>query len=239
MAASGAALILFLRRERTASCPAYDLPFLARNRTFALSNLAAALNYAATFAVTFYLALYLQEIRGLSPRAAGLLMAFQPLLQTLLSPVAGKLSDRFDPGKVASVGMASCAVGLALLSLVGPGTPIRFVLVPLGCLGVGFGLFSSSNTNAILTSAGPGRSGFASASVSVMRVLGQAVSMGTVSTAFALTLGGQTLNASTHGAYLQAQRGSFILFALICTAGVFLSAARGTVIEGTTNEKGG
>ncbi len=228
---SGSALLFgrFLAREIRVPCPAYDVRFLTTNRAFACSNAAAALNYAATFAVAFFMALYLQEVRGLSSRDTGLVLAFQPLIQAVLSPVAGRLSDRFDPGRVASGGMAFCAVGVGLLALLDARTSTGFLLIPLGLLGVGFALFSSPNTNAILRTVPPERLGFASASISVMRTLGQIVSMGIVSTAFALALGRRALSPALHPAYLSAQRTCFLLFAGICVVGILLSSIRGEV----------
>ena len=44
--------------------PVLDLKLFAKNMTFAFSNLAALINYSATFAVTFLLSLYLQVVVG-------------------------------------------------------------------------------------------------------------------------------------------------------------------------------
>ena len=114
-----ATLVGFVAWERRAAHPLLDMALFAENRVFAFSNLAALINYAATFAVGFLLSLYLQSVRGLGAQAAGGLLAVQPLVQAALSPFAGRLSDRVDPRVVASSGMGLIAVGLALLALVG------------------------------------------------------------------------------------------------------------------------
>ncbi len=75
------------------------------NRVFLFSNLAALINYSATFAVTFLISLYLQYIKKLSPQAAGLVLVSQPLMQAVLSTFTGRLSDRVEPRVVSSMGM--------------------------------------------------------------------------------------------------------------------------------------
>ena len=76
-----------------------------RNRVFAFSGIAALINYSATSAIGFFISLYLQYLKGLDARTAGLIMISQPIAMTLLSPIAGSLSDKKNPGVIASVGM--------------------------------------------------------------------------------------------------------------------------------------
>src|SRR5512136_1815874 len=54
----------FILRERRTRHPLLDVSLFTGNRVFALSNLAALINYSATFAVTFLLSFYLQTLRG-------------------------------------------------------------------------------------------------------------------------------------------------------------------------------
>ncbi len=140
-----AGLAAFTGWERRASAPLLDVT-LWYNRVFALSNVAALINYSATTAVAFLLSLYLQYIQGLPPQAAGLVLIAQPILQAALSPMAGRLSDRTEPRIVASAGMALTATGLTLLIFLGWETPLAYIVATLGLLGVGFALFSSPTT---------------------------------------------------------------------------------------------
>ncbi|MGB5879108.1 MAG: MFS transporter, partial [Thermoanaerobaculia bacterium] len=99
-------LILFVRYELRIDHPVLEIDLFRHNTVFSMSNLAALINYAATFAVGFLLSLYLQRVRGLAPQDAGLVLIAQPVVQALVSPLAGKLSDRSEPRTVASLGMA-------------------------------------------------------------------------------------------------------------------------------------
>ncbi len=156
------AFLLFIWWESKNANPLLDLWLFRRNRVFAFSNLAALINYSATFAVGFLLSLYLQYIRGYSAETAGLILIAQPVLMALVSPWAGRLSDRVEPRLVASTGMALAVVGLAFLIFLGPDTSIVFLLFVLALLGLGFALFSSPNTNTIMSSVQPQHYGLAS-----------------------------------------------------------------------------
>jgi MFS family permease len=203
------------------------MALFARNRVFAFSNLAALINYAATFAVGFLLSLYLQSVRGLGAQAAGSLLAAQPLVQAGLSPFAGRLSDHVDPRLVASIGMGLIAFGLGLLAFVGRATPAAFVVACLVLLGAGFGLFSSPNTNAVMGSVERRSYGVASATLATMRLVGQMLSMGVASGVLALFVGREAIGPDHATGFVAGMRLAFALYALLCVAGVFASLARG------------
>jgi EmrB/QacA subfamily drug resistance transporter len=222
-----AALAAFVAWERRAGDPLLDVTLFARNRVFAFSNLAALINYAATFAVGFLLSLFLQSVRGLGAQAAGALLAAQPLVQAALSPFAGRLSDRVDPRLVASSGMGLTAVGLALLTLVGPATSAAFVVGCLVLLGAGFGLFSSPNSNAVMASVEARSFGVAAATLAVARLLGQVLSMGLASLVLALHLGHAPGISEPAVGFVSGMRAAFALFAVLCGVGVLASLARG------------
>ena len=84
---------VFLGIENKISNPVFEIRLIMKNRVFAFSGIAALINYSATSAIGFFISLYLQYLKGLDARTAGLIMISQPIAMTLLSPVAGKLSD--------------------------------------------------------------------------------------------------------------------------------------------------
>ncbi|MGB5889388.1 MAG: MFS transporter, partial [Thermoanaerobaculia bacterium] len=209
--------------------PVLEIDLFRHNTVFALSNLAALINYAATFAVGFLLSLYLQKVRGLAPQDAGLVLIAQPVVQALVSPLAGKLSDRSEPRTVASLGMAITLVGLVLLVFLDDTTPLRLVVGCLAVLGLGFGIFSSPNTNAIMGSVERRFFGVAGAMVGTMRQMGMMVSMGLVMTVLAVLMGSAEISGQNQALFLEAMRISFGLFAGLCFGGIFASLARGRV----------
>jgi EmrB/QacA subfamily drug resistance transporter len=234
-AISGGTLILvsfivlgvFLWWETRKKNPLLDMQLFRENRVFALSNLAALINYGATFSITFFLSLYLQYIWSLTPDQAGLILVIQPFVMAVLSSPAGRLSDRIDPGRVASVGMGLNAVGLLMLSFLDVNTSIPLLLAALVILGFGFALFASPNTNAIMGSVIPKYYGVASGTLGTMRLVGQMLSMGIAIMIFALIIGRVEITPAYYPAFLSSMKIGFLLFTIICFLGIYPSLARG------------
>ncbi len=221
------ALVIFILLELRISNPVLNMQLFLKNRVFAFSNLAALINYSATYAVTFLLSLYLQIARGFSAEYAGLVLVAQPLVQAIFSPVAGKLSDRMDPGRVASAGMMLTAAGLLLLTFLDSEKSVLFIIGCLVLLGAGFGIFSSPNTNAIISSVNRMFYGVASGMVGTMRLLGQMLSMGLAMTVFAIFIGREQLEYADTALFTQSVHVAFILFSVMCVAGIACSLVRG------------
>ncbi|MCU0243704.1 MAG: MFS transporter [Acidobacteria bacterium] len=226
-AGGAAALAVFVRYELACAAPLLDLRLFRRNRIFAFSNLAAFFNYSATSAVAFLMSLYLQYLKGLPPHKAGLVLIAQPVVMAVASPFAGRLSDRVEPRVLASAGMALSAAGLVLFSLLGPDTGFGFIAASLALIGLGFGLFSSPNTNAVMGSVGRRHLGVASAALGTMRLTGQMMSAGTVLMIFAWVMGRVPITPPVYPQFLRSARLAFLFFAALCVAGVFASLARG------------
>ncbi|MEM0359657.1 MAG: MFS transporter [Candidatus Hadarchaeales archaeon] len=222
-------LLLFLFLERIRKEPMINPLLFRDNRVFLFSNLAALINYSATYAVTFLLSLYLQHPRSLSAGEAGTVMMVQPLLQTLLSPLAGKWSDRVEPQLVASLGMGLTSLGLFSLIFLGGETPLLQVILSLSLLGLGFALFSSPNTNAVMSSVEREFYGVASATLGTMRQVGQTMSMGITTMVLSLSLGRKKLEPEVYPSFMDTARVLFLLFSLLCFLGIFFSLARGKV----------
>lgn len=227
MISSGVCFAAFVSWERRNAMPIFDVDLFTSNRLFAFSNLAALIHYASTAAVGFLLSLYLQYVKGLSAQQAGLVMMTQPIVMTVFSPVAGRLSDRVTPGSLASAGMMLAAVSLGLFCFLGRDTPLGFVIVGLVVLGFGFALFSSPNTHAVMGAVPPPYYGAASGVLGTMRVVGQVVSMAVVMLIATLVIGSVRIGAENAHAFLRCQHLSFAIFAGLCLAGVFASLVRG------------
>ena len=217
----------FVRLETRKSNPVLDMNLFRRNTVFAFSNLAALVNYAATFAVGFLVSLYLQYVKGLTPQKAGLILIAQPVMMAVFSPLAGRLSDKIEPRFLASSGMALSVLGLLLLSFLGPATGFGFIVAALVVLGFGFALFSSPNTNAVMSSVEKPSYGVASATLGTMRATGQMLSMGAAMLIFSIFLGAARITPDVFPQFLAAVRTAFWFFAALCLGGVFASLSRG------------
>ena len=230
-------VVVFLIFENKVSNPVFDIRLIMRNRVFAFSGIAALINYSATSAIGFFISLYLQYLKGLDARTAGLIMISQPIAMTLLSPVAGKLSDKRNPGAIASIGMGITASGLILLCFITETTPDYFIVLLLLLMGIGFGLFSSPNSNAIMSSVEKRHLGVASGVVGTMRMVGQMMSMGIAMMLISLYIGEQTINPSTYPGLISAMRTGFIIFSILSVLGIFASLARHGKMGNESSEK--
>ncbi len=218
---------VFTKWELKHEHPVLNINLFRINRVFAFSNLAALINYSATFAVTFILSLYLQYIKALSPQNAGLVLIAQPIVMTIFSPIAGRLSDRIEPRIVSSIGMSFTVVGLALLTVLRDNTRLSYIIPCLMILGLGFGLFSSPNTNAVMGAVERKFYGVASGTLGTMRLTGQMLSMGIAMLIFALIIGRVEITPHYYPAFLKSVRIVFIIFSILCCGGVLASLARG------------
>jgi EmrB/QacA subfamily drug resistance transporter len=224
-----AGLVLFVLWELRVRHPVFEVTLFKENRLFAFSSLAALINYAATFAVTFLLSLYLQYIKGLNPQQAGVILVAQPVVMAVMSPVAGRFSDRIEPRVIASTGMGLTVTGLLLLLLLGDATSSAFVVAVLVLMGFGFALFSSPNMNAIMGAVEPRHFGIASGAVATMRLLGQMISMVIATVVFAIMFGSQAIEPANYHQFLTGIRIIFSICAGLCAMGIFFSLVRGNL----------
>lgn len=222
-------LLLFWRYESRTEYPMLDTRLFSHNRLFTYSSLSALINYTSTFAIVFFLSLYLQKVQGLSPRDAGAVIVAQPVMMALFSPIVGRLSDKIQPRYFATSGMAMCTTGLGMLAFLGPSTPIWIIVAILIWVGLGFALFSSPNMNTIMSSVERRQYGQASGLASSMRVFGQIISMSIVTLIFSLLFGSHSIEEVPNSVFLQAMRWGFIIFTLIGLPGIYFSFNRGNL----------
>ena len=223
----GCGLLAFILWELREKSPLLNINLFLQNRVFAFSNLAALINFSATFAVSFLLSLFLQYIKGYSPLHAGSILIFQPVTQVIFSPFAGRLSDRMEPRTLSSIGMAFTAAGLLLLIFLKEETGLSYIIPCLLLLGLGIALFSPPNTNAIMSSVEKRFYGVASGTTATMRVIGQMLSMGIATLIFALYIGPVQINAASHSLFLESLEAAFAVFTVLSFGGIFASLARG------------
>jgi EmrB/QacA subfamily drug resistance transporter len=219
----------FLRWEIGAKNPVVKISVFRHNTVFLFSNLAALINYSATFAVAFLLSLYLQYMKGYDPEMTGIILIAQPVVQAIFSPFAGRLSDRVEPRIVASAGMGLCVIGLAELAFLTPKTSLHMILASLIFLGLGFALFSSPNTNAIMSSVGKDDYGMASGMVSTMRLIGQMMSLGVAMVTFSVIMGHVEIAPDQLDKLMVSIKVAFGIFAGLCAIGTIFSLARGNL----------
>ena len=222
MAVFAGMLFLFVQHVRKEKYPVFNISLLVENKTFRRASITALINYASTFPIAFLISLYLQEVKSLDAQSAGMILIMQPVVQSVLSPFAGKLSDRGQPRYLALSGMAIIAVVLtAVAFFLTPDSPVVMLFIMLGLFGVGFAAFSSPNTNAIMGSVERKNYSMASATTGTVRLIGQALSMGVTTMIISIFIGDRAITPEVSTQLMKVIHVTFLLFALLSSFGVY------------------
>ena len=203
----------FLMERRTESpILKFDI-FKSRRSSFtALSML--FLNIAISAMATF-LSLYFQSLRGLEPQTTAFILAAQPLMVAVLSPVIGRAADRTENRFLPIGGLILITAGLLMLSFLSQETIIQFPVLALILVGVGQAMFSSPTTRIFMGSVDSKIYGMASSAFSTMIYLGQTLSLALMLFIFAIYLGQVEINPSNYQVFLDSMRVAFLVFSII------------------------
>ncbi len=227
-------LVAFIWVESHTAQPMVDLR-LFRIRAFAAGNASVVIVFIGLFTATFLLPFLLEDVSGMQPLEAGLLLTPIPLVTAVIAPFSGSLSDRIGSRLPASVGVAILAIGLlSLVTLPAGFAPIDLVW-RLALIGVGQGLFMSPNSSAVLGSVPRARLGTASGTLAQMRIDGQAfgiaLSGAIVAARVPVYLAGMTGVGAAQAqqrALALGIRDAFIAAGVLCAIGIVTSAVRGS-----------
>jgi len=125
--------------------------------------------------------------------------------------------------------MGLTVIGLILFIFLDETTSLWLIIAGLIILGLGFAIFASPNTNAVMSSVNKRFYGVASATLATMRQLGMMFSMGMVMMIFALYIGHVEITPEYYPAFLSSVNTAFTISAVLCFGGIFASLARGKV----------
>ena len=218
--------LVFVKIELGSDNPVIDVRIFAEDRVFTLSNLTALFNYSATFALGYFASIYLQVAQGLNSQAAGLIMMTQPVFMAIFSPWMGRMSDRVPAYKLVSGGMAVCALTLLFFGFAQAHTPIWAIVIALAAAGFGIALFSSPNTNVIMSCVPPQKFAVANSIVSTMRTSGQTIGMAIITLVVSGTIGNVSLYEVPAENLIHTMHICFFIFTGLCILGIFMSLQR-------------
>lgn len=233
LTAAGVLLMaVFVRYELRLPFPVLNVKLFFSNRRFARSSYAALLNYGCTYGSVFFVSLYLQSVGQLTAGHAGLIIFFQPLIQAIMTPIAGRLSDRVDARYIVTAGMLFSATGVLLLTGLDLSADLHYISIIQVFIGLGSALFAAPNTNAIMASVSEAEYSTASGMVAVMRQSGMIISMAVCMSAISIYVGGtDLLGPEMYPEFLTAMRVSMLVCAGFAFVGVLFSWFRGEAGE--------
>jgi MFS family permease len=189
-------------------------------------------NYIGVFSSIFLMPYFLIQARGFTTAQAGLILTAQPLVMAIVAPISGTLSDRIGTRLPAVFGMAVLSAGLFLLSRLDALSDIKSMMIALGVVGLGTGVFISPNNSSLMGSAPKSRQGIAAGILATARNFGMVLGVGIAGAVFTTALARAGFIPSLSGdsiqnpAIFKALELSFFVAAAITILGVFTSMIR-------------
>ena len=159
---------------------------------------------------------------------AGLVIMIQALVQSVTSPLAGKMADRWPAHRIAALGAGMCAIGLFVLTLVlgqGAKQDLWPIILAMVIEGAGVAVFAASNTKCMMNSVPQDLNGEAGAMNSLMRASGMMSSMVLITVVLGIYMGHDVeITPATSGAYTQAMQIILAIFTCLCLLATLAAA---------------
>ena len=226
-------LVIFVLLELKVESPVFKVR-LFKGLEFSAASFASLVTYIATFVITFVLNYHFQYIWGMDSQLSGMILIITPVLQAVFSPVSGRLSDRMNPLKISAFGLVFVTLALGILCTLNESTSMILIVFAMVLQGIGWGLFSSPNVNAIMSSVPKEDTNQASAAVSTIRTVGQTLSVGIFTMVFAVIMGNVAIVPGNYNLLMASSRISCIISTILCLLALFaciLGYKKGTVLK--------
>jgi EmrB/QacA subfamily drug resistance transporter len=161
----------FVMTERRVPTPVVDLR-LFRHSAFVIANALNVLANCSMFAIWLLVPYYIVNTLGYPATTGGLLLTATPLATALAAPLAGKLADRLGTSILSSMGLGLEALGLWSISQLDTNSSTFTVIIVLGCVGLGLGMFQTPNMSFVMGTIPREQQGVAGGMSQMMRTLG-------------------------------------------------------------------
>jgi len=155
-------LAVFVYTQARSTHPTIDVS-LFRNRHFSAGVAAIGVTFFALMGATFYLAYFLQAVRGYTALAAGVALIAVAGAVMIAAPLSARLSARFGPRAVTGVGLAIFGLTMMSYGLATRTMPQWVIEIMMVGFGVGMGLVMTPATNAIMSAVPREKAGAGSA----------------------------------------------------------------------------
>lgn len=221
----------FIITERRVAAPVVDLS-LFRHPAFSIANALNVLANCSMFPLWLLVPYYIVNALAYPATTGGLLLTATPLATALAAPLAGKLADRLGTGALSSVGLGLEAVGLWSISQLDTSSSALTVIIALGCVGLGLGMFQTPNMSFVMGAIPRKQQGVAGSMSQMMRTLGVVLGVTSASMLFSSrrAVHAEQLHLPTVDdprSFIPAFQDVFLMAAVVCLVAVGLSLLRG------------
>lgn len=220
-------LTIFAMAENKVDQPMIELS-LFRNRPFTASNASGLLSFIAMFTVILLMPYYMENILGYNPSHVGMALIAVPLVMALVAPISGWISDKTNSFILSSLGMGVSCLALFLLGNLDQDATFPDIVLRLGMIGLGMGLFQSPNNSIVMGSVPKNRLGIAGGMLGMVRNLGMVTGVAISGAVFTSGLKSyQAAGLSYEVSFLGGFHNAFMVAAVICGVGIIMSLMRG------------
>ncbi|HOV66781.1 MAG TPA: DHA2 family efflux MFS transporter permease subunit [Methanoregulaceae archaeon] len=140
---------LFVGRERKTPSPLLELS-LFTDRSFTVQNVAVLALQGVVAGVMLLLPFYLEVVRAIPTGTSGALLLALPVGNILSAPIAGRFSDTIGTKRPILAGLLTTVIGLLLLGMLTPASPIAGVVLYLFLVGAGTGMSFAPLNSAVM-----------------------------------------------------------------------------------------
>lgn len=224
-------MIMFYFTEKKTKHPMLDFTIFD-NKLFTVSIFCAFISFMAIFCTNIIHPFYLQYVLSISPGSSGILMIIYPITVAVVAPTSGYLSDKIGSEVLTLIGLIMMACGLVTMSFLNTSSSYADIIMRMGLLGFGNGLFQSPNNSIVMSTVSRNKLGIAGSVNALVRNLGMVFGI-----AFSISILynrmsskiGYKVESYVRGrpdVFIYAMRVVYISAAVICVIGIILTAFR-------------
>lgn len=145
------AAVVFVYIELHVEKPILELKIF-KNANFSLSILCAFLIFVANFFFNVISPFYLENARGLAANYAGYALMTFPIVQVIVAPISGTISDKIGPELLTFIGLIIISISQVGYMLMNLATPLWVFMFFVGLVGFGNGVFQAPNNTIVMNS---------------------------------------------------------------------------------------
>lgn len=223
--------LTFYRWEKKIDHPMLDFS-LFKNRLYSLSIFCAFISFMAIFCTNIIHPFYLQYVLGIPPAKAGILMIIFPISVAFVAPLSGYMSDKIGSEILTLLGLVTTVLGLIALSFLNANSTYLNIIISIGIVGLGNGLFQSPNNAIIMSLAPKQKLGIAGSINGLTRnigmVFGIAISVALLYNRMSAKIGYKVESyvIGRQDVFIYAMRFIYLTAAAVCFIGVILTFIR-------------
>jgi EmrB/QacA subfamily drug resistance transporter len=174
-------LVLFLIQERRFAEPILPLT-LFNNRMIAVASIGSVVLGVNMFALTTYIPLFIQGVKGGSATDAGIVLIPQLVSWPIASMLSGQIIIRYGYRFTAGLGTLLTAIGMGMVMFFNPQSSFPFIITAMILIGSGFGLASTAYTLSVQNAVPWNLRGVVTASSQFFRTIGGTIGVAVLGT---------------------------------------------------------